>query len=165
MSETAPDISISGRADHQPDDKNRLIMPIKFRPLLDKHFVMTMGPNHSIRAYPIPVYQQLVALVSSQSPLDELDGSVSLLQRMLFNSEIVEMDNQFRFTIPRFLRDWAGIDDRHAVAIFGCGSRLELWEADKWAAYADKVFTDEAITDANKSRFGGAQPAPSTPAA
>ena len=165
MALLTPEKPISGRSDHNPDDKNRVIVPAKFREMLGKSFVMTMGPNHSIRAYPTPIYEQLTSLVTSRSPLDELDNSFVMLQRMLGHAEVVEMDTQFRITIPRFLKDWAGIDDKHPIAIFGCGTRIELWNSDTWSNYADRVFTDEAVANANHTRFGSTGTASGTEAA
>ncbi|MCL5115834.1 MAG: cell division/cell wall cluster transcriptional repressor MraZ, partial [Firmicutes bacterium] len=45
----------------------------------------------------------------------------------------VEVDRQFRVTIPPRLREYAGVVKE--VVLVGVSSRVELWALEKWQAY------------------------------
>jgi MraZ protein len=65
--------------------------------------------------------------------------------RMFFSSASDEMpDKQGRITVPAPLRSYAGLD-RECVVI-GANTRLEIWDAQAWAAYEaaqEQAFADQ----------------------
>ncbi len=144
---------MNGRSDHSTDEKFRFVMPARFRSLLGTEFILTMGPNRSIRAYPKEVFEQILTLFASRSVADEFDSNSAMLQRMVGNSDTVSLDTQFRITIPKYLREWAQISENQPVAIFGSGYRVEIWSQATWLAYAETTFTDETVRSATQTRM------------
>ena len=151
MAIDTPQNRMYGRFDHTMDDKGRITVPQRFRDSLGEEFVLTMGPSHCVRAYPIKVWEQVEAAYASRSARDEYDSTSQLLQRMIGTCDFVSMDAQNRVTIPRFLKEWAGLSDRDYSAVLGTGSHIEFW---KIATLEDlqKACTSEAIDAANASR-------------
>lgn len=153
MALTVQENLMNGRSDHSCDDKNRIVLPLRFRSLLGDEFVLAMGPCHSIRAYPKPIFEKIAEFAASRDIMDEFDPNSAILQRMVGNSEIVSLDNQNRITVPRYLKEWADLkDDGTPNAIFGSGSRVEIWNKSTWAEHAHTSLTEEAIKAASVER-------------
>lgn len=151
MAIDSPTDRMWGRFDHGVDDKNRVVLPQRFRANLGDEFVITQGPSHSIRAYPMRTWMMLEAQLASRDVLDEFDTHSQFLQRMLGNCDFVSLDAQHRVTIPRALKEWAGLDDEHQCAIIGAGSRVEFWNKDTWTKAQD-AYSHEAVAAANSMR-------------
>jgi MraZ protein len=135
-----------GRFEHSLDDKGRVIIPQKFREPLGEEFILTIGPDHHIRAYPMGYWERMEALIDDPDPRHELNKEMGFLQRMLGHSEEASLDQQNRLSIPRHLREWAELREGSAAVILGCGNRLELWSREKWSEYS-KEFTEEKVTE------------------
>jgi len=140
-----------GRFDHTMDDKNRIIVPLKFREKLGDEFVLTQGPSKSIRAYPKPVFEELELAFASKSAHDEYDASSQMIRRMIGSSDVVSLDSQNRITIPRFLKEWAGMTDQDMNTILGAGSHVEFWKKASLTAIEDS-YTIEAVSNALATR-------------
>ena len=141
-----------GRFEHSLDDKGRMIVPQKFREPLGAKFILTVGPGRHIRAYPVSVWEAMEEEIYSEDPKDELKAELSYLQRMFGNSEEVSIDTQFRLTISRFLREWAGIQEGEPAIVIGSGNRLEIWSRTQWSKELD-VFSAQ---NADAAIFGDA---------
>jgi MraZ protein len=157
MSIDSPTDRMWGRFDHGMDDKNRVVLPQRFREKLGDEFVLTQGPSHSIRAYPMRVWSQLEEIVASRDALDEFDSSTQFLQRMLGNCEFVTLDAQFRVTIPRGLKEWAELTDEAPTTFIGSGSRVEIWKKPRYQELSESC-TFEAVSAASTLRLTGIEP-------
>jgi MraZ protein len=139
-----------GRFEHSLDDKGRVIVPQKFRDKLGDEFVLTMGPGHHIRAYPMPVWEALEEQLVSTGVDDELNPNLVFLQRMFGSCEFVSPDQQNRLSIPRHLREWAILREAETAVIIGNGLRLEIWSRAQWDLSSD--FSEERATAATRGR-------------
>lgn len=139
-----------GRFEHSLDDKGRIIVPQKFRDKLGEEFVLTMGPSHHVRAYPMPVWEALEEQLVSNGVDDELNPNLVFLQRMFGSCEFVSPDQQNRLSIPRHLREWALLREAETAVIIGNGLRLEIWSRAQWDLSSD--FSEARATDAARGR-------------
>ncbi len=140
-----------GRFEHSLDDKFRVIVPQKFREKLGEEFVLTIGAGHHVRVYPLVVWEKLEAILTSGDARDELNKNLGFLQRMFGSCEFTGSDSQNRLTIPKHLREWAGLDEGNPAIIVGGGDRLELWSRDAWKIYSEK-FDEDNVAVAINSR-------------
>jgi len=131
-----------GRFEHSLDDKGRVIVPLKFREPLGEAFMLTIGVNdgNHIRVYPMDTWNRLEEQIESSDVFDEFDEHLGWLQRVFGNSEVASYDQQNRLTIPRFLREHAGLRESDPAVIVGSGSRLEIWSRNDY----DRLFTESA---------------------
>ncbi len=146
-----------GRFEHSLDDKGRVIVPQKFRDKLGEEFVLTTGPDHHIRIYPLTVWELLEEQLVSVDVHDEQDTSLVFLQRMFGNCEFVSYDQQNRLSIPRHLRDWAGLREGDTAIILGSGTRLEMWSRANWDTFS-ATFTSGNAERASSGRKAAVGP-------
>ena len=52
---------------------------------------------------------------------------------MLANTELQQLDAQFRITVPPRMREYAGLTKD--VVVTGIGRRMEIWDAVAWNDY------------------------------
>jgi MraZ protein len=122
---------------------------------LGPEFVLTMGPEHHIRVYPMMVWEALGIELTTGGLEMELNPDRVRLQRLFGNCEYASTDPQNRLSIPKHLRDWATLDDNEPVVIIGNGTRLEIWNRTKWKEYAAKSFESEQEIGQVAARLAG----------
>ena len=125
---------------HSIDEKNRVILPQKFRLLMGEKFVVTKGLDRCLWVFPDEEFRKLDAHLDAQ-PM--LDPNAVRLQRF-FSGEAVDAttDSQGRVALPSNLRDYAAIE--REVMIVGAGNRIEIWNRAGWDAMT-AAMTDEKI--------------------
>lgn len=122
---------LTGQSEHAVDEKGRVIIPPKFREFLGKSFVLTLGFEGCLIAYPQDRFQKLSSELSELSYLKE---NVRKLQRlMLYGSEYCELDKQGRLLIPQTHREHAQI--KKDVILVGVIDKLEIWAKEKWTEF------------------------------
>lgn len=113
------------------DDKGRLTLPAKFRPLLSKGVVITRGQERCLYVYP---QEDFVRVAESLRAKNGSSPELRAYARMLGSSGAHEVpDKQGRITVSAKLREYAGLD-RDCVVI-GAVTRVEIWDTAAWAAY------------------------------
>ena len=116
---------------HTPrlDDKNRVILPAKYREALVDGLVMTKGQDRCL-------------VVWTQDGFATY--AVRAYTRVLFASAHDDVpDKQGRITIPQNLRDYAGLT-RECVVV-GADTRIEIWDAVAWESYL--AGTEQSFVD------------------
>lgn len=131
-----------GRYEHTLDSNGRITIPQRLRDKLGPEFMVTMGPGHHIRIYPLAVWEGIEESLVTCSLSDDLDPEMVFLQRMMANGEILSCDNASRVSLPRHLREWANIRETELAVILGSGARLEVWNRSKFDE-CSKEFTEE----------------------
>jgi MraZ protein len=125
---------------HTPrlDDKNRVILPAKFREALLDGLVMTKGQERSLVVWTREGFAEYAARLRTASQTDQ---KVRAYTRVLFASAYDDVpDKQGRITIPGPLREYAGLS-RDCVVV-GADTRVEIWDAEAWSAYLDGIEQD-----------------------
>lgn len=125
------------------DDKNRLILPAKWRPAFEGGIVMTRGQERCVFVFARAAFESLVDDLAG-APLTNKDARE--YSRMLLAGAQDEVpDKQGRITIAPLLRQYAGL--QRELAVLGVGRRLEIWDAATWQAKQEadeQSFADRA---------------------
>lgn len=129
VSEVRP--MLIGEYEHSLDDKGRAIMPVKLRADIGERFIITKGLDGCLF-----VFSQL-EWSNFETKLKELPltnkNARDFVRFFLSGATECELDKQGRFLIANNLRAYADITKE--LVIIGVGTRLELWNKDKWKIY------------------------------
>jgi MraZ protein len=127
-----------GQYNHTIDDKGRLAVPMKFRESLARGAVVTRGLDSSLFLLPLEEWDKLAATLASL-PLGQSNAR-AFARLMLAGAMDVALDKQGRCIVPDYLRAYAGLTKD--VVIVGVNTRLELWDAARWATYVAQTEKD-----------------------
>ena len=134
-----------GQYQHNLDDKGRLMIPARFRELLEVGAFITQGFDKCLmvmtEAYFKQVYERIEAM-------NLADPTARLLRRLILaNAYPVEVDKVGRILVPQNLRSFLQIDGEAVVA--GQGEYFEVWTPALWSEQMAQL----QDTDANNQRF------------
>ncbi|MBQ7200936.1 MAG: division/cell wall cluster transcriptional repressor MraZ [Eubacterium sp.] len=136
-----------GTYEHGIDAKGRVIIPAKLRDGLGDSFVVTVGLDGCLYAYPMDEWENFL------TKLKELPGTkeARALQRtFMANAATCDCDKQGRTLIPAPLRERVGITDD--IVFIGVLGKVELWSKERYDAGTDVADIDD-IAD-KMSEFG-----------
>lgn len=124
-----------GEYTYSIDDKKRLAIPPKFRPVLGKQAFITRGLDQCLFLYPAKEWEKM-AEKWSRLPLSQADARG--FGRLMFTGAMdVTFDNLGRILVPDFLKTYAGLGKKVVVA--GVHDRIEIWDSKKWEEYKQKT--------------------------
>jgi MraZ protein len=124
-----------GEYDHAIDDKNRLILPARFRHSLAGGVVLARGIERNIDVYPSDSWHENMARIAE---LDSLSREAREMKRYVFaGAAVAELDRQGRVLLPQQLADHAGITKDVVVA--GVHDHVEVWDRAAWAAHLSEI--------------------------
>lgn len=133
-----------GEFEHSLDAKGRLIMPAKLRESIGENFVVTKGLDGCLFAFSITEWTNFEEKLKSL-PLSNRN-SREFTRFFLSGATECEIDKQGRFLIPNNLREAAGLIKE--VVIIGVGTRIEIWDKEKWNHYnSDENISVEDIAE------------------
>lgn len=114
------------------DEKGRILVGKKKRERLGDGFVIALGDVGCLVAYPLPVWEQMVAAVLEK---DRLNQGTQQYTRLVFGlaDDDLRFDAQGRVVVPQKLRDLAGLKDK--VLLIGALDRLEIWAKSEYEKY------------------------------
>lgn len=128
------------------DEKGRLRIPPKLKDELGSRFLVTKGGNGCLFVFSQKTVEKLEEKLSN-IPLSDTQAQKSL--RMLFSAGyMVEEDNQGRILLPPKLREFAEL--KNEAAIIGAGTRLEIWNNQKWTEYNNCDDFDQMLSGLTK---------------
>lgn len=133
-----------GEYKHNLDTKGRIIVPSKFRELLDEQFVITRGLDRCLFAYTADEWSRIEEKLKAL-PLTKKDARK--FTRLFFSGATsVEIDKQGRINIPQNLREYAGL--LKDCTVIGVSSRIEIWDSQAWEDfYTDSEDNFEDIAE------------------
>ena len=126
-----------GEYTYSIDEKKRLAIPAKFRPLLGKKAVITRGLDQCLFFFPVKEWGDLAKKLA-QLPLSQADAR-GFARLMLTGAMEVNLDNLGRILIPDYLKTYALLKKK--VVIAGVYNRVEIWDEGKWQEYKKKTET------------------------
>ena len=126
-----------GEYTYSIDEKKRLAIPTKFRPLLGKKAVITRGLDQCLFLFPAKEWGDLAKKLA-QLPLSQADAR-GFARLMLTGAMEVNLDNLGRILIPDYLKTYAILKKK--VVIAGVYNRVEIWDEGKWQEYKKKTET------------------------
>ena len=133
--------AFKGEYSHSIDAKGRLIIPAKFRELLGEQFVVTKGFDGCLFVFAQDGWDQFEEKLQAL-PMDKPEAR--MLGRFFIAGAIdAEVDKQGRILLPPVLRNHAGLDKD--VMIIGTGSRVEIWDLDRWNKYNSDISESQVL--------------------
>ena len=118
---------MTGTYEHSIDNAGRLIVPAKLRDKLGSTFYLSVGVKENLTLYPMETWDKLRQRVSELSTTD-----AAAMDLFFASAQQCEVDKQWRFQIPSYLKDYAKID--RDVVVTGNNDRAQIWSADNWAS-------------------------------
>jgi MraZ protein len=132
-----------GEYQHAIDNKNRMIIPSKFREALGEAFVLTKGLDGCLYAYPMDEWKILEEKLK-KLPLTNKDARAFV--RFFFSgANEVDIDKQGRSLIPQNLLEYADI--KKEIVSIGVSSRIEIWSKEKWEDYNSQNLDYDGIAE------------------
>ena len=117
-----------GEYEHSLDAKGRLIMPAKLREDMGEKFIVTKGLDGCFFGFS---QTEWVNFEEKRKTLPLTNKNARDFVRFFLSGAIeCEIDKQGRFLISSNLREYANMEKD--VVIIGVGTRLEIWNKDKW---------------------------------
>lgn len=132
-----------GEFEHSLDAKGRLIMPAKLREDIGERFVVTKGLDGCLFAFSLTEWTNFEEKLKTL-PLSN-KNSREFTRFFLSGATECEIDKQGRFLIPNNLRQAANLEKE--VIIIGVGTRIEIWNKDKWKSYSNDSISVEDIAE------------------
>jgi len=131
-----------GEYEQSVDDKGRIVLPQDLRAPLGDEFVITRGPDRAVWLLPRPKWEQIYRQIK---PGAVNCRQAAILQRQHGGRAYVKTDAQNRLTVPKHIRDYAGIDEDHKAVLIGVGDKIELWNKEMWDAYNRALFNSDVV--------------------
>jgi MraZ protein len=120
-----------GEYEHSLDAKGRLIMPAKLRTDMGEKFIITKGLDGCLFVFSQNEWSNFESKLK-ELPLTNKNAR-DFVRFFLSGATECEIDKQGRFLLVNTLREYAEITKE--VIIIGVGTRLEIWNKDKWKKY------------------------------
>lgn len=135
-----------GQYQHNLDDKGRLMIPARFRQLLDGDAFITQGFDKCLMVMTGSYFKQVYERIEA---MNLADPTARLLRRLILsNAYPVEVDKIGRMLVPQNLRTFLAIENGELV-VAGQGEYFEVWMPALWS----EQMTQLQDTEANKARF------------
>lgn len=122
---------IIGEYEHSLDAKSRLIMPAKLREDIGEKFIITKGLDGCLFGFSKQEWENFEEKLKTL-PLTNKNAR-DFVRFFLSGAIVEELDKQGRFLIPSNLKEYANLDKE--IVITGVGTRIEIWDKDKWKQY------------------------------
>lgn len=122
---------LMGEYRHNIDEKNRLVIPSKFRQDLGSEFVITRGLDKCIFVFPKSTWETTIANLKTL-PFTRTNAR-NFTRFLLSGAAICEFDNQGRISITSPLIEYAGINKE--CVVIGANDRLEIWSKESWEKF------------------------------
>ena len=128
-----------GEYHHNLDEKNRIVIPTKYREELCDKFIITRGLEKCLYIYPQKEWEKIVEKLNTL-PFTKKDARA--FNRAFFSgASICEFDKSGRISITSPLVSYAGLEKE--CVIIGVNDRIELWDKKLFENYMDEKFFPE----------------------
>jgi MraZ protein len=135
-----------GQFQHNLDDKGRLMIPARFRDLLEGGAFITQGFDKCLMVMTESYFKQVYERIEA---MNLADPTARLLRRLILaNAYPVEADKVGRILVPQNLRAFLGIENGELV-VAGQGEYFEVWTPALWSDQMAQL----QDTEANTQRF------------
>ncbi len=133
-----------GRQDTKIDEKNRIILPAKFRRELGDNLIVTQGFEGSLIVISVSKFELLLEGTRGKPIIDKNARDVERF--LLGNAEEVTLDDKGRFIVPNYLRDYASLNEE--VSMLGVIRYVQIWDKKRWETHNSELIKKiEPITE------------------
>ena len=144
-----------GEFSHAIDEKNRLVLPAKFRAFITdpedkKGFFIVASPipgEHCLRLYTMTGWKQVAAKLREEA--NKAKDPARYLRFFASRGEFGVLDSQHRLVVPQKLMDYAGL--KKDVLMVGNVDWIEVWNVGEYRAATESL--DEEIGDRNRAMW------------
>lgn len=144
-----------GEFPHAIDEKNRLVLPAKFRAFITdpedkKGFFIVASPipgEHCLRLYTMSGWKQVAAKLREEA--NKAKDPARYLRFFASRGEFGALDSQNRLVVPQKLMDYAGL--QKDVLMVGNVDWIEVWNVGEYRAATESL--DEEIGDRNRAMW------------
>ena len=134
-----------GHFQHNLDDKGRLMIPARFRELLEGGAFITQGFDKCLMVMTDAYFKQVYERINA---MNLADPTARLLRRLILSNAFpAEVDKVGRIVLPQPLRAFIEIEGEAIVA--GQGEYFEVWTPALW----NEQMAELQKTEANNARF------------
>ena len=142
-----------GEFTHAIDEKNRLVLPAKFRAFITdpedkKGFFIVASPvsgEHCLRLYTMKGWQRVMEKLQSEA--NKAKDPARYMRFFASRGEFGSLDSQSRLVVPQKLLDYAGL--KKDVLMVGNFEWIEVWNVGEYRAATESQ--DEEIGDRNRA--------------
>ncbi|MBI3298524.1 MAG: division/cell wall cluster transcriptional repressor MraZ [Elusimicrobia bacterium] len=130
-----------GKYDYTLDDKNRLVVPPKFRKLLEQekgsHFFLAKNVDGCLSLFLPSQWEGHLMKFDEAAKTQKNATAIRAAKRDLFNTaEEALVDEQGRILVPESLKEQAHL--RKDVIVAGAGDKAEIWDAQRYERHMAK---------------------------
>ncbi|MBV8882339.1 MAG: division/cell wall cluster transcriptional repressor MraZ [Planctomycetaceae bacterium] len=144
-----------GEFTHAIDEKNRLVLPAKFRAFITdpedkKGFFIVASPipgEHCLRLYTMSGWKQVAAKLREEA--NKAKDPARYLRFFASRGEFGALDSQNRLVVPQKLMDYAGL--KKEILMVGNVDWIEVWNVGEYRAATESL--DEEIGDRNRAMW------------
>lgn len=122
-----------GQFHHNLDEKNRLVIPTKYRLELGESFIITKGLEKCLYVYSNKEWEKLVSKLSTL-PFNKKDTR-GYLRFFFSGASDIGLDKSGRVSICEPLINYAGLKGK--CVVIGVNDHLEIWDEDAFNSYLD----------------------------
>lgn len=138
---------LMGEYHHSIDEKNRLIIPAKFRTELGDKFIITRGLEKCLFVYSINEWDKIVKKINT---LPFTKKNVRAFERSFIGGATLnDFDKQGRISITSPLVHYANLE--HDCVIIGVNERLEIWSKEDFDEYIKA--NEESLSEIAENLF------------
>ena len=123
-----------GEYQHTIDDKNRIVVPTKYRSLLGEKFIITRGLEKCLYIMPLKEWEVIMNKLKTL-PFTKKDAR-TFSRYFLSGASTCEFDKSGRISITSPLALYAGLE--HDCVFIGVNDRIELWSKEKFDQFMDE---------------------------
>lgn len=151
-----------GSFEYSLDAKGRIILPARLRaPFEIKRALVSAYVDSCLALWTPEEFNHHLARAETMEG-HGAEGR-NLARTLSALSAEVEIDGQWRLTIPGNLRDYAGLEPEKPVMVIGALNRIELWQSDLWKQRM--ALSLESLANGTSPLFSDSQlPGPGAPA-
>ncbi|MBE6140913.1 MAG: division/cell wall cluster transcriptional repressor MraZ [Firmicutes bacterium] len=138
---------LMGEYHHNIDDKNRIVIPNRYREEIGTEFVITRGFEKCLYVYSMVEWEKLVAKLNTL-PFTKKDAR-TIMRSFFSGATICEFDKMGRINIASPLVKYA--DLTKSCVIIGVNDRLEIWSEENFNNFLSE--NEEQLEDVAEHLF------------
>lgn len=142
---------LSGQVEGKVSRKFQVAFPKKFRAELGEKLIMTRSIDTCLL---VVAGDKWETLLEGTKEMPFTDKATRELQRYLFgNAVTVELDDQGRFLLPPFLREYAKLEKE--IVFVGVQRYVEIWDKQLWETHQESISKSVELLTINLSKSRG----------
>jgi MraZ protein len=163
-----------GSFEHSLDSKGRVIVPASLRSRFERNkdaAVVSCYLEKCLAVWPPEEFAHRLSMAMAAQ--DRGQEERQMARALTGYSTKVDIDTQWRITVPSAWRDYAGLETESPVMVVGVLDRIELWKVDLWrermapsmeglANGTSRLFSPSALTAPSSAAPSSAAPSSAT---